>query len=214
MNRWTKTDPSLLGALARAESADKIWEEFYHRYRGPLMQYALKLGCTETDAEDAVQETFILFAGLSRDFKYDRNALFRNYLMTLVHRAVLKRLRRKSRKVTQSFPDVGELGPVDESTPRDDCETQEMLEWLSILYASAAEQMFERTAVAQETREIFLALVVEHRTAEEVARMYGRKKPEVQRIRSRYFALFRQSFQTLAMDAGVDSEVIRGFVGK
>lgn len=49
------------------------WERFVQRFRRPVVSFAMSMGLTLSDAEDAAQEALVAFAEGYRDGKYDRN---------------------------------------------------------------------------------------------------------------------------------------------
>lgn len=63
---------SLLIGL-REEGNSLAWVQFCDRYRGLLVAFALRLGLTQSDAEDAVQETLLAFLESFRQGRYERD---------------------------------------------------------------------------------------------------------------------------------------------
>jgi RNA polymerase sigma factor (sigma-70 family) len=64
------TRATLLQRLKNCED-QASWQEFYQTYRDLLWRFALKAGCTESEAEEVVQDTVIAVARKLPGFKYD-----------------------------------------------------------------------------------------------------------------------------------------------
>ena len=75
------TNTSLLAGL-RDRSNDACWSEFFGRYQPLLVGFGHKLGLSETDAQDAAQETLMAFVSTYREGGYDRQkGRLRTWLM-------------------------------------------------------------------------------------------------------------------------------------
>lgn len=58
------------------------WQEFYDLYRGLIFRFALKAGCTETEADEVVQETVIGVARKLPEFRYEpERGAFKTWLL-------------------------------------------------------------------------------------------------------------------------------------
>jgi len=64
------TRESLLRRLSDCDD-QASWREFYETYRDLIYRFALKAGCSETEAEEVVQETVIAVARKLPEFKYE-----------------------------------------------------------------------------------------------------------------------------------------------
>jgi RNA polymerase sigma-70 factor (ECF subfamily) len=69
-DRSLATRESLLRRLTDCGDQSS-WREFYATYRDLIWRFALKAGCTETEADEVVQETVIAVARKLPEFKYD-----------------------------------------------------------------------------------------------------------------------------------------------
>jgi DNA-directed RNA polymerase specialized sigma24 family protein len=69
-DRSLATRESLLRRLTDCQD-QASWQEFYAMYRDLIWRFALKAGCTESEAEEVVQETVIAVARKLPEFKYD-----------------------------------------------------------------------------------------------------------------------------------------------
>ena len=57
------------------------WKVFYDTYRKLVYSVALKAGLSHTEAEEALQETFIALSKSMPNFKYDPTKSFRSWLI-------------------------------------------------------------------------------------------------------------------------------------
>ncbi|HEY5911215.1 MAG TPA: sigma-70 family RNA polymerase sigma factor [Verrucomicrobiae bacterium] len=89
------TRPSLLERLKDTEN-QQSWEEFNAVY-GPLIRgFALKAGCTETEADEVTQETMAAAAQHLPEFRYDpKRCSFKTWLLNLSRWRVTDQLRKR-----------------------------------------------------------------------------------------------------------------------
>ena len=70
INTFLKTSPSMLERI-KDLTDDKSWQAFFDKYRNLVWGTARKSGLSETEADEAVQETFITLAKRIKEFQYD-----------------------------------------------------------------------------------------------------------------------------------------------
>ena len=94
-DRSLATRESLLRRLT--DSADQTsWQEFYQTYRDLIWRFALKAGCTETEADEVVQETVIAAARKLPEFKYDPAVCaFKTWLLNLTRWRIQDQFRKR-----------------------------------------------------------------------------------------------------------------------
>lgn len=89
------TRASLLERLKDCED-QASWREFFARYRELIFRFALKAGCTETEAEEVVQETVIGVARKLPEFRYDpAKCAFKTWLLNQTMWRVQDQLRKR-----------------------------------------------------------------------------------------------------------------------
>jgi DNA-directed RNA polymerase specialized sigma24 family protein len=89
------TRPSLLERLK--DTADqRSWGEFTEIY-GPLIRgFALKAGCTETEADEVTQDTMVTMVERLAEFRYDpKRCSFKTWLLNLSRWRVTDQLRKR-----------------------------------------------------------------------------------------------------------------------
>ncbi len=90
-----QTRLSLVARLKDSTDRD-IWERFLSTYGPFLHRVALQAGLTQTEAQDAVQETVISVAKTMPAFKYDRSVCaFKTWLQHLARKRIADQLRKR-----------------------------------------------------------------------------------------------------------------------
>jgi RNA polymerase sigma-70 factor (ECF subfamily) len=89
------TRESLLNRLRDLGDQDS-WQEFVDLYSPLLLGLARRSGLSETEAEDAVQETFIAVAGKLPEFRYDPKVCsFKRWLRVIAERRITDQFRKR-----------------------------------------------------------------------------------------------------------------------
>jgi RNA polymerase sigma-70 factor (ECF subfamily) len=99
VHRLVNTPASLLMRL-RQPAERAAWGEFVRLYTPILYQWAWRLGLRGQDADDLVQEVFLLLVQKLPSFTYDRNKSFRAWLRTVL----LNKWRTNQRKAALVSP--------------------------------------------------------------------------------------------------------------
>jgi RNA polymerase sigma-70 factor (ECF subfamily) len=177
------TSPSLLERLRQPEDRDS-WERFIQLYTPLLYSWACQLGVR--DAEDAVQDVFVILVQEMPRFQYDSGKSFRALLKTILMNLLRKRFRR---------PALGAL-PADVPGPEPDAaEVFESTEYRQRLVARALELM--QTDFQESTWKSFWECEVCGRPAAEVAQDLGLTIAAVYMNKSRVLARLRQELAGL-----------------
>lgn len=89
------TQASLLLRLRDCDD-QASWREFFGRYQGLIRRFALQAGCTETEADEVVQETVIGVARKLPEFHYEpARCAFKTWLLNLTLWRVKDQLRKR-----------------------------------------------------------------------------------------------------------------------
>ncbi|HWE96202.1 MAG TPA: sigma-70 family RNA polymerase sigma factor [Tepidisphaeraceae bacterium] len=105
MSEWTEAERFLLEQI-RGGNAE-AWSQLVHRYQGRLLAFARNRGVKGTDAEDLVQDTFLLLLRSLPDFR--AQASLETYLFVILRRRVSDHFRDGRRAVrTHESLDVWE----------------------------------------------------------------------------------------------------------
>ncbi len=165
------TRESLLLNL-RDPGNDDAWDEFYYFYRGLIFGYARSRGCTETMAQDVLQETLVTLTEVLPDFRYDpARGHFRSLLWRIVSNHVADAFRRERKYVAlhaaMSEPEIDRLLRANATADTDNPPRQAWDEqWNRQVLATALERVRKR--VEPRTFDSFRMYVLEQRPVQEV----------------------------------------------
>jgi RNA polymerase sigma factor (sigma-70 family) len=96
--KFIPTRKSLLGRLKNQQDDDS-WRDFFNTYWKFIYSVAVRSGCTDSEAEEVVQETIISVSKTMRGFKYDPAVCsFKNWLMRIIRWRISDQLRRRGRQ--------------------------------------------------------------------------------------------------------------------
>jgi len=171
------TRPTLLNRL-RAGGDAVAWEEVYRQYEGVILRYARKLNLNETQAFDVLQETMIELMRVLPNFEYNpRRGKFRNFLLTIVHRRVLRVFRRQRRRGEIPLETDAAERPWEERlagpAPQDELAEQDENRWRHSVVEECLERIRVERKLDDKTLAIFTAFALEGQTAAAVAEKYG-----------------------------------------
>ncbi len=171
---WVTTT-ILLERLADAQDAS--WEEFASHFRGPIHNFALRLGLSETSADDVVQSTMLAFVRAFRDGRYSRErGRLSSWLFGIAYRESLRVFRDSARErqapATQGRTTFFSDHPDDELARRTWTET-----WERHVLGRCLEQV--RAEVTPSTFEAFELAAVRGVPPEQVAESVGISKNAV-----------------------------------
>ncbi len=78
---------------------------FFRAYWKLIYSFAIRLGCTDTEAEEVVQETVISLADKMPEYRYDPAACsFKGWLMHVTNWRVIDQIRKRRRGTTEPLP--------------------------------------------------------------------------------------------------------------
>jgi RNA polymerase sigma factor (sigma-70 family) len=165
------TRASLLQRLK--DSGDhQSWQAFFDRYWQVIYRVALKSGLTESEAQDAVQETVIAVAKNIRAFEYDPGRCsFKSWLMLITRQRIIWQLRKRL-PLPPTHPTDGPTSRTstidkmpDENALKLDAMWEE--EWRNNLMSAALERVKTQTSPRQ--YQIFDLYVLQNWPAADVA---------------------------------------------
>jgi RNA polymerase sigma factor (sigma-70 family) len=193
------TRRSLISRL-RNRQDDDSWRDFFQTYWKLIYSFAIRLGCTDTEAEEVVQETVISVAKKMPNYHYDPAACsFKGWLMHVAHWRAIDQKRRRRPGFIEPLPDDEECVEANGGGPSSGLTDLEALwdqEWEKNLVDAAMERVKRR--VNAEHYQIFHLLLVKGLSPARVAdllkistartylvkhRMAGLVQKEIQRLR-------------------------------
>ena len=91
-----RTSPTLLIAL-KGRDAGESWLRFINQYEPMLLAWAKKRGLDDTRAREALSDVYVKLVEHLPKFVYDPDQRFRNWLRTILERAIIDMGRRQSK---------------------------------------------------------------------------------------------------------------------
>lgn len=174
------TPQSLLTRLRQAPESG-AWSRFVDLYSPLLFAWTARLGLSDHDAADLVQDVFAALVEAMPRFRYDPDGSFRAWLKTVL----LNRWRERLRKVKPE--QLTELTEVAGADPIGDLEEEEYRR-----YVVQQALRIMRADFATETWQACWAFVVEGQPAQEVAAALGLTVNAVYLAKSRVLRRLRE----------------------
>lgn len=189
MNAFPDTSTTLLARLAERETGvdQAAWRVFFDRYQPVMVEFARMKGAGE-DAEDVVQEVFASLAATFKAGRYVRNkGKFKNYIAKMLRNELVSKFRREQSRPCgdganietmdramelQSEPSFAELDADDKA-------------WELARHRAAVEHVLSKTALSEQSRQIYRELMATGDSCAAVARRLGISAATVRQVKSR-----------------------------
>jgi RNA polymerase sigma factor (sigma-70 family) len=187
---------SLLSRLKDWDDQDS-WKDFFDTYWRLIYSVALKSGLTETEAQEAVQETVISVARDIHKFKRDRSlGSFKGWLRNITRWRIADQLRKRTKRPPSENGDDPRFQPLEEiPDPADDAEMLWEREWHSNLLEAAVERIRHR--VKEEHYQIFDLYVLKQWPVKKVAQTLGVNIGQIYLAKHRVAALVKKELRLL-----------------
>lgn len=203
------TNETLLDRVKRTD-AHQAWKEFFDCYGSAVLRYAQKIGLTEHQAEEVLQETMVALMRQLPTFEYDRGrGKFRNFLLTIVHRKSLAALRRAKKQPDVSLDSEDpwthlSLHDVLAGENADTLSEEVMSRWRDSIMEDALARLASDEALSEGTWPVFRAYAIENRPVGEVAAEFGLKENAVYQIKNRLMRRLRVDVARRLRDFGTE----------
>ena len=183
MNVFPETSATLLARLAAQVTGEDeaAWARFFELYEPAIVQF-VKLRGFERDPDDVVQEVFMRLVEVFRAGRFQPGETpFRAYLSTLIRNQLVsmhryEQARGEGRKV-QIEDDLI-------ATPEQTAELLD-LDWRLARRRAAIEHVLTRTAVSEQSKNVYRRYVLEEHPIAEVAKEFGISRNAVSQIKTR-----------------------------
>ena len=203
-----RTRPSLLNRLKTGDDTQS-WQEFYRVYGKLVRDFAIKVGLTDTEADEVVQETSIAVARNLPEFRYDpKMCRFKTWLLNQTSWRIKDQLRKRAKAqlvATFSESDLASdqhrdgtrtstIERVPDPAPAD-LDALFETEWRESLFAAALERVKGQFSLKQ--FQVFDLVVSKEWPAADVARSLGVSMANVYVIRHRISAALKREMKRL-----------------
>lgn len=166
------------------------WQRFFDTYSHMLFLWGIKAGLTDTEAQEAVQETVISVAKAMRDGKFERQGKgsFKSWLFGIARHRIIDQFRRRRIREIPTSNLESPAGPADAELERlwDAEWASHRLRWAAAL---------TRDQVSAEQFQIFELYVLREWPVEQVRKTLGVSRAQIYMAKLRISAIFREKLQ-------------------
>lgn len=144
------TRQSLISRIKDWKDSDG-WKEFFDTYWRLLYSVSLKAGLTESEAQEAVQETVLSVSKQMPTFRYDKTGSFKGWLLQITRRRIADQFRKRAPwDAARRDDDSSGTATVDRvPAPEPEIETIWEEEWRKNLVDAAMQRVKVRIAPRQ-----------------------------------------------------------------
>lgn len=189
---FPETPQTLLKKIADLANGDDaaVWLEFVELYTPPLRHFVrfVDRALPDADAEDAVQDVLIRLVGVLRREGIDRKkGKFRDFLAVMTRRLLIDRYREAVVRPELADEADVELRRNQTDTQISAADPGELVDavWILAVRKSAIEHVLTKTAVSDQSKRVYRAIVEEQRDLKEVAAAFDLTYAAVKQIKSR-----------------------------
>ena len=185
MSTFPDTSTTLLAKLAERETGvdQAAWFRFFALYQPVMVEFARMRGAGD-DAEDVVQE---VFADLAKTFQAGRYARekgsFRAYLATMLRNELISRFRRKQAKSRVDGRARTPAAPL--PAPLAAPSADDLPVWNLARHRAAVEHVLTKTALSEQSRQIYRELLATGDSCAKVARRMNLPAATIRQVKSR-----------------------------
>ena len=180
------TSPTLLDRLRQRQAKD-AWEHFVELYTPMMLAWCRRLGLSDADAADLTQSVFVILCERLPEFRYDPQRSFRSWLKTILLNAWQNQVRSRRARPSLGGEALEDLHETDPRLELDEAEYRAMLVRRAL---GLMQKRFEPS-----TWRACWELVVEGRTADDIARETGLSTNAVYLAKSRVLRQLRHELQ-------------------
>ena len=196
--KFLPTRRSLISRLRNSDDQES-WRTFFDTYWRLIYGFAIKSGCTESEAEEVVQETIIALSRKMPQFKYDpAQCSFKGWLMHLARCRVVDEIRKRDHRLVGEQNGSAAHGTwianlADPLGP--ELETIWKEEWEKNMIETAMQRV-KRKANAQQYQ-IFHLHIVKKYSTEKIAEVLSISRGRVYLAKHRIAAMVKKELKLL-----------------
>ena len=200
MSRIPDTPVTLIARMvAQVTGEDEAtWVKFFELYQ-PVIRHFAEFAGARADTDDVVQDVMVKLVEVFRSGTYHpEKGRFRAFLATITRREVINRwqkaqVRAADRHVSLNRTTTQEIAVQPEAAAILDAK------WRLAQHAAAVEHVLTRTALAQKSKDVYRAYVLEEKPIGEVAKAFGVSRNVVSQIKTRVDAMIAD-FEAMLRD--------------
>jgi RNA polymerase sigma factor (sigma-70 family) len=195
------TRQSLLTRLKSADDNDG-WQRFFDTYAPVIHGLALRSGLSQSEADDALQETLLSVSREMPGFKYDpTKGSFKGWLFQIARRRIADQFRKRARKMRDG--DDAD-GAVEQAADVDGNAFDALWEdeWRENLLQLAIERVKQKVAPRQ--WQMFDLLALQNCPTEKICELVGANRAQLYMAKMRVGRLLAAEVQALGADGPLE----------
>ena len=190
MSKIPDTPVTLIARMAaQATGEDEAtWVKFFEIYQPVIRHFAESAGA-KSDADDVVQDVLMKLVDVFRSGTYHpEKGRFHAFLATITRREVIKRWQKAQARAADRHVSLNRTTAQEIAVPPEAAAILDV-KWRLAQHTAAMEHVLTRTALAQKSKDIYRAYVLEEMPIGEVAKAFGVSRNVVSQTKTRVDAM-------------------------
>ena len=200
MSRIPETPVTLIARMAAQVTGEDeaTWVKFFELYQ-PVIRHFAEFAGARSDPDDVVQDVLLKLVDVFRSGAYrPEKGRFRAFLATITRREVINRWQKAQARAADRHVSLNRTAAQEIAVPPEAAEILDA-KWRLAQHAAAVEHMLTRTALAQRSKDVYRAYVLEEKPIGEVAKAFGVSRNVVSQIKTRVDAMIAD-FEAMLRD--------------
>lgn len=199
-SKYEISDATRRSLLSRVKNPDdqESWETFFKKYSRLVYSVATKAGLNHTEAEEAVQETFITLMRSMPHFKYDPSKSFKSWLIHTAQFKVLDQFRKRKRHLKSASKGAeARTATIERIADPASLNVESILEdeWREHMFKAAVERVKQQVTASQ--YQIFDLYVLKKWSVSKIASTLGISSGKVYLAKHRIAKLVKRELDVL-----------------
>lgn len=175
------------------------WVRFFHLYQ-PVIRHFARAAGEKSDEEDVAQDVLLKLVDIFRTGTYTpEKGRFRAYLAAITRRVVINRWQKAQARAAGRHVSLDDAdAPLELAVPPEAAAILDA-KWRLAQHTAAVEHVLTRTALAQKSKDIYRAYVLEEKPIGEVAKAFGVSRNTVSQVKTRVEAMIA-GFESMFRD--------------
>ena len=200
MSRIPETPVTLIARMAAQVTGEDeaTWVKFFELYQ-PVIRHFAEFAGARSDADDVVQDVLLKLVDVFRSGAYrPEKGRFRAFLATITRREVINRWQKAQARAADRHVSLNRTAAQEIAVPPEAAEILDA-KWRLAQHAAAVEHVLTRTALAQKSKDVYRAYVLEEKPIGEVAKAFGVSRNVVSQTKTRVNAMVAE-FESMFHD--------------
>ena len=200
MSRIPETPVTLIARMAAQVTGEDeaTWVKFFELYQ-PVIRHFAEFAGARSDIDDVVQDVLLKLVEVFRSGAYrPEKGRFRAFLATITRREVINRWQKAQARAADRHVSLNRTAAQEIAVPPEAAEILDA-KWRLAQHAAAVEHVLTRTALAQRSKDVYRAYVLEEKPIGEVAKAFGVSRNVVSQIKTRVDAMIAD-FEAMLRD--------------